>query len=227
MTAQAPDLSPERTLADLAVSVAGASRVFHRHGLDFCCHGKVSLANACADRELEVDALIAELEREERNDDTRFQSWDDVDLDALIAHILTRYHEPLRAELPRLIAMALKVENVHSEKPACPRGLGSFLQFMQSEIESHMGKEEEVLFPLIISGLGTQAKMPVMVLEREHDDHGQNLAKLRELARNFEAPPEACGTWRALYLGLAELERELMEHIALENNVLFPRALRG
>ena len=220
-------ITPDQTLADLATSRAGASRVFQRHGLDFCCHGRISLKEACASKDLDPGALIQELEREEREDDSNFQRWDESNLVDLITHILMRYHEPLKTELPRLLEMAQKVERVHGEKPTCPKGLADHLRHMQAEIESHLAKEEEILFPLISSGRGQQAQMPVMVMEQEHDDHGKNLGRLRELAHNFEPPAEACGTWRALYLGLSELERDLMEHIALENNVLFPRALRG
>jgi regulator of cell morphogenesis and NO signaling len=98
---------------------------------------------------------------------------------------------------------------------------------MRDELESHMQKEEHVLFPLILAGRGALAAAPIRVMEREHEDHGRNLERLRELAHDFAPPLDACGTWRALYLGLEELEREIMEHIHLENHVLFPRALRA
>jgi regulator of cell morphogenesis and NO signaling len=94
-------------------------------------------------------------------------------------------------------------------------------------MESHMQKEEQILFPMIRAGRGRMALMPVQVMEQEHRDHGENLALMRKLASDFVAPEEACNTWRALYLGLAELESELMAHISLENHVLFPRALRS
>ena len=98
---------------------------------------------------------------------------------------------------------------------------------MAEALEEHMQKEEQVLFPMIRGGRGRMARMPVQVLEEEHRDHAQNLARMRELAGDFDPPAEACGTWRALYLGLHELEAEIMQHVHLENHVLFPRALRG
>lgn len=220
-------ITPDQTLADLAVHHAGASRVFHRHRLDFCCHGRVSLASVCEAKQLDVAELIAELEREEENSEGPRERWDEASLDSLIEHLLTQFHEAHRAELPRLIEMAQKVESVHGDKPACPRGLAAALTHVQHEMESHMQKEEQILFPMIRAGQGAQAVMPVQVMEREHDDHGKNLGILRELAHDFEPPADACNTWRALYLGLAALERDLMEHISLENNVLFPRALRS
>lgn len=215
------------TLADLAVTRAGASRVFHRLGLDFCCHGQRSLEDACAERGLDVGELVAALEAEEAPADAPFERWDEGTLDDLIEHVLARFHEPHRAELPRLLEMAQKVERVHGDKAACPRGLAQHLEELATELEQHMQKEEQVLFPLLRDGRGALAAMPIQIMEQEHRDHGANLERLRELTNDYTPPPEACGTWSALYLGLAEFQRDLMDHIHLENNVLFPRALRG
>lgn len=226
MSTTSTTLSPLSTLADLATAHAGASRVFHRHQLDFCCHGRVTLEAACAEHRLDVGALINELAAEQSRD-TSFRAWDHAPLPELIAHLLTRFHDDHRVELPRLIAAAAKVEHVHGDNPQCPRGLASHLTRMNEELEDHMQKEEQVLFPLIERGHGAMAAMPVQVLEHEHRDHALNLQRLRKLAHDFAPPVEACNTWRALYLGLAALERDLMEHIHLENNVLFPRALRS
>ncbi len=219
-------ITPTTTVADLAVLFPGASRVLYRHKLDFCCHGHVSMLEACKEAGLDVDVILAEI-RKEAPSDPNFEAWNEQTLDALIEHLLTSYHAAHREEVPRLVAMARKVESVHGEKASCPKGLAKHLEFMSEELEAHMQKEEEVLFPLIQSGRGQMAVMPVQVMEQEHRDHGQNLARLREFAHDFQPPEEACGTWRALYLGLGELERDLMNHIHLENNILFPRALRG
>lgn len=219
-------IRPDTTLADLATTRAGASRVFHRHGLDFCCHGRISLAKACEEHKLDVEALLAELRaEEERTKD--FEPWDERALPLVVEHLLVHYHQRHREELPRLIFAARKVEAVHGEKPSCPKGLAAHLERISEELEDHMQKEEQVLFPMVLSGRGAMAAMPVQVLEMEHNDHARNLQRSRALAHDFIPPPEACGTWRALYLGLEELERELMQHIHLENNVLFPRALRS
>ncbi len=219
-------IAPTATLADLAVRHAGASRVFHRHGLDFCCHGRVSLDDACRERGLDARQLIAEL-HEALAAAPDEASIADAPLPELIEHILGRYHAAHREEIPRLLAMARKVESVHGDKPECPRGVADHLAHMGEELELHMQKEEQVLFPIVLAGRGAMAAMPVSVLEGEHQDHGKHLARLRGLADDYSPPECACNTWRALYLGLADLERELMEHIHLENNVLFPRALRA
>jgi regulator of cell morphogenesis and NO signaling len=219
-------LPRHRSLAELATRRSGAALVFHRFGLDFCCHGQETLGAACARRGLDPAGLERELAEAERRVPAEVH-WDERPLAELVEHVLERYHAAHRAELPRLIEMARKVERVHAEKPSAPRGLADFLEHLARSLEEHMQKEEQVLFPLIRAGRGRMAAMPVQVMEREHEDHGRNLARLRALTNDHRAPDEACTTWRALYLGLADLERELMQHIHLENNVLFPRALRS
>lgn len=226
MTTTRQPIQPDQTVGQLASNLPGASRVFHRHGLDFCCGGQVSLAEACASAGLDADSVIAEIQ-DEASESGSFERWDARPLPEVIDHILEHFHEPHRQELPRLLAMARKVENVHAEKSSCPRGLAEHLERISEEMELHMQKEEQVLFPLLRSGRGRMAATPIQAMEQEHRDHGKNLERLRELTSEYTPPPDACGTWNALYLGLAELERELMEHIHTENNILFPRALRG
>ena len=221
-----PPIAAESTLADLATTHAGASRVFQRHGLDFCCNGKVTVAEACWRRGLDPAQILAELRAEVRPAAPESR-WDARPLDDLVQHVLDRYHAGHRRELPRLLQLAAKVERVHADKPACPRGLFARLQHVGDELEQHMQKEEQVLFPMLRSGVGAMAAGPIQVMEEEHVGHGHNLAEIRRLAHDFVPPPEACNTWRALYVGLAELEREVMQHIHLENHVLFPRVLAG
>ena len=217
-------VDPATTLADLATDWAGASRVFHRHDLDFCCQGNRSLAEACRERRLDVGELVRELEREIQpraaDDD-----WRTRPAAQLIAHILEAFHEDHRRELPRLVELAEKVERVHAGKPGCPVGLGAHLRGMQQRLEQHMQKEEQILFPMLLAGANAQARMPIEVMTAEHDEHAVDLRRSRELAAEFLPPEHACTTWRALYLGLDAFERAVMEHIHLENHVLFPAAL--
>jgi regulator of cell morphogenesis and NO signaling len=217
-------ITADHTLAELAATRAGAARVFYRHGLDFCCHGRVSLSEVCTKKQLDLDALVREIEAEAPLAPS-FERWDARPLAEVVSHVITDFHEPHRAELTRLLAMARKVEQVHADNPERPRGLADHVESMQLELGQHMQKEELVLFPLIVAGRGRAAAIPIQVLEEEHDDHAKSLARLRVLTDDFHAPEGACVTWKALYLGLAELEQLLMEHIHLENNVLFPRAL--
>lgn len=220
----------ERTLADLALASPTATRVFHRHGLDFCCGGRESLADSCQKAGLDVAQVSAELDAEAASTAASAgseRSWADAPLHDLIEHLLGHFHADHREELPRLIAMAHKVESVHGDKPNCPRGLARHLESMMESLEDHMQKEEEILFPAIEAGRGPETGTPVRVMESEHRDHGRNLERMSELAHGYEPPPEACNTWKALYLGLRQLQEDLMQHIHLENHILFPRALTG
>jgi regulator of cell morphogenesis and NO signaling len=214
----------ERTLGELVTANPGAAKVFHKYRLDFCCGGKQSLEQACAVSGLDPETVLREIDgaAESGADGTQ---WDLRPVEELVRHILERYHTPLRTELPRLIALARTVERVHAGKPDRPEGLADHLTDVREAVESHLAKEEQILFPLILAGRGQRAFMPVQVMVKEHEDHGQSLRRIRELTGDLTLPAHACATWRELYRSLERLEVELMDHIHLENNVLFPRAL--
>ncbi len=215
---------PPTTLADLAVSHPAASRVFHRHGLDFCCHGGKPLADACAERGLSAEGVLAEI-RSEESAAPDLPRWHERPVPELIEHIVSFYHRRLREELPELVALATRVENRHAEKASCPRGLRTHLEEVHQAVLEHLAKEETVLFPMILGGRGRMVAGPIYVMESEHVDHAESLQKTRTLTHDLVAPEEACPTWRALYLRLQQLEVELMDHIHLENNILFRRVL--
>lgn len=219
-------ISPATTLAELAVRHPAASRVFHRHGLDFCCHGRRPLAEACEERGLTPAGVIAEIKGEEATAPD-LPRWDERPLAELVHHIVDLYHQRLRVELPELVSLAAKVEARHAEKASCPRGLRAHLEETYQSVIEHLAKEEQILFPMILAGRGRMAAGPIHVMEAEHDDHAKNLRETRRLTADLVAPEEACPTWRALYLRLAAFEAELMDHIHLENNVLFRRVLAG
>jgi regulator of cell morphogenesis and NO signaling len=219
-------MSTDRTLGDLVAASPAAAKVLSRYRLDYCCGGKQSLEEACAAGHVDTQAVLGELAAVEARsaDDVR---WTERPIAELIHHILERYHAPLRTEIPRLVELARQVERVHADKPDCPRGLAELLMEVQAAVESHLAKEEQILFPLILSGRGRLAHMPVQVMVQEHEDHGRNLRRIRELTQDLRLPDEACASWRELYRALGELEAELVDHIHLENNILFPRALAG
>jgi regulator of cell morphogenesis and NO signaling len=153
--------------------------------------------------------------------------WAERPLDELIWHVLDRYHAPLRREIPRLIELSRLVERVHADRPDRPPGLADLLEEVHQAVEGHLAKEEKILFPLILAGRGQMAHMPVQVMVQEHEDHGQSLRRIRGLTKGFRPPEDACASWCELYRALARFEVELMDHIDLENNILFPRALAG
>lgn len=213
------------SLGELARANPAATRVFLRHRLDFCCGGHRTLAEACAPKGLDPDAVLRELDQVAARAGHQ-ASWDHRSLTELVDHIEAYYHTAIRRDLPALIEAARRVERVHADKPAVPAGLAGVLTTMLDELSHHMAKEETVLFPLIRRGArGEAVYMPIRMMEHEHDGHGHQLAEIRALTHDLEIPSCACATWIALYRGLATFEAELMEHVHLENNIVFARAL--
>ncbi|SCB26740.1 iron-sulfur cluster repair protein YtfE [Cupriavidus alkaliphilus] len=217
----------DHSLGQLARQIPGATRIFHDHGLDFCCGGKQTLRDAAQQKGLDaaaVAAIAAQLHVLQDEADPSAQDWNTAAPAALIEHILVRFHARHREQLPELIRLARRVEQVHGERSECPLGLADHLSEMLGELESHMQKEEQVLFPMLLRGLHAAASRPIAVMRAEHDDHGVALQRLADLTDDITLPRAACNTWRALYLGLRTLRQDLMEHIHLENNVLFEGA---
>ncbi len=220
-------IATDQSLASLVESHPGAARVFFRHRLDFCCGGRRTLAEAAAARGLDPAALAAEIAEEDAATEEQPIDWSARPLDELIDHILERFHEGHRREVPRLLELARKCDRVHGGREDFSSELLPHLERVAFSLEEHMQKEEQVLFPMLRAGVGRGAAMPINVMMQEHDDHGANLTRTRELCNDFRVPEDACTSWRALYAGLEELEQELMRHVHIENNVLFPRVLAG
>jgi regulator of cell morphogenesis and NO signaling len=222
------NLTAETKVGDVATEHPLATRVFSRHGIDYCCGGGLPLGEACAASGADASAVIAEIEEELGGTQEPDVRWDEAPLADLIEHILRRHHDRLKEELPRLGQMARKVHEVHGDKD--PDNLGGMLQTflaIQADIDQHLMKEEQILFPAILNGQGAMVGGPIHVMETEHDQLGEMLRRLREFTRDYVVPEGACNTWRALWVGLEELERDLHEHIHLENNILHKRALSG
>ena len=217
-TAQ-PILSTDQQIGQIAVQLPGATAVFRRLKLDFCCGGQVSLSKAAAEKGLDPNAVLAELSALQRSDTVP----EAASPSALIDHIVARYHDVHRAQLPELIRMARRVEAVHRENPEVPAGLADLLEEMNEELQSHMLKEEQVLFPMLKAGGNPMVGQPIGMMRSEHVDHGEALDKLNELTNDATPPLGACNTWRALYAGIGQLGDDLINHIHLENNVLFPQ----
>lgn len=212
-------IHPQESIGQIAVQLPGATAVFRRLKLDFCCGGQVALSEAVAAKGLDLQAVLAELSGLQRTDELPLAG----DPNALIDHVLARYHAVHRAQLPELIRMAHRVEAVHRNNPGVPAGLGDFLEGMEQDLLDHMAKEEAMLFPLLRVGGQGLAGEPIDMMRSEHLDHGAALDQVLALTNDATPPPGACNTWRALYAGLAQLKEDLINHIHLENNVLFPQ----
>lgn len=213
-----------QSLGQLARRIPGATRLFDSHQLDFCCGGNHSLRSAATKAGVDPAPIVLALQalegREAANGE---RDWSDATSPELVDHLLTRYHAVHREQLPELIRLARKVEQVHGERADCPHGLADHLSAMAQELESHMRKEEDVLFPMITRGDGRLSGAPITMMRHEHDEHGAALRRLAELTDDITPPRAACTTWRALYAGLRTFRQDLVTHIHTENNILFER----
>ena len=209
----------QQAIGQIAVELPGATAIFRRLKLDFCCGGQIPLAQACEQKQLDTAAVLQELARLDRPaHEVPPQS-----PDAMIDHILERFHAVHREQLPELIRMARRVEAVHRDSPHVPRGLADHLEAMEAELLDHMEKEETVLFPVLRQGAQSGIEVPIQIMRDEHTGHGEQLERLMALTNDANPPPGACNTWRALYAGIGQLSDDLISHIHTENNLLFPQ----
>lgn len=218
-------INANQSLGQLATTIAGATGVFHQYKLDFCCGGSRTLAEVAAERGLDVTAILNQLQALQQQIGAK--DWRSAKPAELVQHILQRFHAKHREQLPELMRLARRVETVHADHPQCPTGLAEHLSHMLQELESHMLKEEQILFPMLCNGFYPAG--PIHVMQHEHLQHGDALGDMLKLAHDLVLPDGACNTWTALYLGLTELKEDLMEHILLENEILFvePAAQKG
>jgi regulator of cell morphogenesis and NO signaling len=211
-----------RTVGDIATTLPGATAVFRGFKIDFCCNGDLTLNEAANRRGVELAELegrLSALSKEASSDDDPAM----MDSEKLIDHIQACYHEAHRQALPELIKLSRKVEAVHRDNPRVPAGLADVLQRLEKELELHMSKEEATLFPAMREAGKNNLVAAIGELRHEHDDHGAALRRMESLTDDFTLPEEACRSWQALYVGVAQFAEDLMEHIHLENNILFPR----
>jgi regulator of cell morphogenesis and NO signaling len=227
----------QTTVSELARAIPASTRVFHQYGIDFCCGGGRTLAEASQAKGIALEGLLDELEKAERLPDSESsRDWNAATAASLIDHILEKHHAYLRSEMPRLAGMLAKVIDVHGDRhPDLLRPLAPVYSALQRELDEHMWKEENILFPLI--RLMEQARSlgeapprmpvggPIQMMEMEHESAGNALRQLRQISADYQPPEDACNTYRALLDGLKTMEADLHEHIHLENNILFPKAL--
>ncbi|WP_294637206.1 DUF542 domain-containing protein [uncultured Aquabacterium sp.] len=206
----------------LARAIPGATRVFHQHDLDFCTGGRQTLRDAALAKGLDVGLLEAELDAIKPGA-MREVNWARASTPALVEHILERYHARHRAVLPDLEQRAEEVEASHAAHPACPHGLAHHLRRIHHALNRHMRQQEDVLFPLIAEGLASQATDALDAMRQAHRHLADLLTTLATLTDGFTPPDEAPADWRALYVGARSLKEDLMEHLYLENQVLFER----
>jgi regulator of cell morphogenesis and NO signaling len=232
-----------KTLRELAVELPYAPRVFENLGIDYCCGGKRPLQEACAQSRVALETVVEHLEMAEAavrdNHQAAAKNWAKGSIGELIDQIVQRHHAYVRQESPRLQQLFAKVAPKHGERhPELIRVSGLF-DSLVAELAVHMMKEEQILFPYIlrmeeshISGepappscFGT-VRNPIAMMLSEHDSAGELLKQIRKETGDLKAPEDACVSYQALYRDLLAFEADLHQHIHLENNILFPRALK-
>jgi len=227
----------EQTVRDLASRNPAAARIFEKFGIDYCCGGERSLAQACSAAKVSIREVADALEappspqREDRD-------WQNGSLAELAEYIVERHHRFARQEIQRLIPLFARVVGAHGQNHAELEQIQSSFQALAEELTLHLIKEERMLFPYIeqlesavccggrlaLPMFGT-VQNPVRMMAMEHDSAGELLRGMRDLANGYALPPDACVSFKALYQALQEFEADLHQHIHLENNTLFPRAV--
>ena len=229
----------EKTIRELALESSSATRVFEKLGIDYCCGGDKPLDEACRAVGLPVEQVQAALDAAKQQAAPAGKSWQIEPLTDLIAHINATHHKFVRQEIARLGPLFEKVCGVHGQNHPELLQIRRVFGDLAQELTSHMMKEEMVLFPFIARmeeaviarepvvppPFGTVAN-PVSMMEHEHDNAGIALKVMRSASNDYTAPEGACASYQALYQALAEFEADLHQHIHLENNILFPRALK-
>jgi len=215
-----------------------AADVFSNYGIDFCCGGKISVAEACANAKTEESIVISALENLQNKSGSAVHDFDSWNIGFLADYIQNTHHQYVSKAIPQILPLAQKVADVHGEHHPEVIVINDLFSDLADELLSHMQKEEQILFPYIKklvvdesagkcndpSCFGSIAS-PISVMEAEHENAGLILKELFKLSDGYTPPEDACNTFRVLYGKLKEFEDDLHRHIHLENNILFPKAI--
>jgi regulator of cell morphogenesis and NO signaling len=218
-------------LGEIVNGVPGSAQVFEAFGLDYCCGGQHSLADAC---EMRGASIASVLEALEALDEEASTDWPEMGPTELVDHLESTHHVYLRRELPRLEALAEKVASVHGGRHGELLDLLADVKELREELEPHLDKEEQVLFPMIRQVGAADGPValdcgslrnPISVMLMEHDAAGALLQQIRERTGGYAVPADGCASYRALFEGLGELETDTHLHVHKENNLLFPAVI--
>ena len=232
-------LAATKTLGEIAAEMPCATREFEKLGIDYCCGGSRTLSEACAEANISVDDALARLEKSlAATQPGDSKDWQNQFLADLIGHITSTHHVFVREESPRIEALTAKVVGVHGKNHPELMQVQKIFSALAEELSVHLMKEEQVLFPYVVrmeeSVLASEPAPPAMfgtvvnpvrMMMQEHDGAGDALRSLRSVTNDYTLPGDACISYRTLYQALQGFESDLHEHIHLENNILFPRAV--
>lgn len=228
-------MSNQKTVGELVTEDIRTATIFKKFGIDFCCGGGKPIQEACEEKGANYDNLMTEIQSimNDLEPDVDFQS---MPLETLIDHIYDKHHKYIYENGPITAQFVNKVAHVHGERHPETVEVAKVYNELLSELNHHMMKEENVLFPYIKSLIAKQADQsgsvlspfvsnPIRMMEIEHDSAGDMLKKLRGLTSEYTPPADACNTYKAAYANLKALEDDIHIHIHLENNILFPKAI--
>ena len=229
----------EITLGEIVSKDYRAATFFERYGLDYCCGGKRSVAEACRAKGVDPAIVLADLERLDEGGATlTAPDYESCGPERIIDHIVTCHHAFVRAALPRLTTLLVKLCEVHGARHPELHNVARHFGHLRQELESHLLKEEEVLFPYIRalaqasrdktappSNIFGTVRNPIRMMEAEHQGAGNELILIHELTGGHRAPTDGCATYQTAMRELAAFERDLFLHIHLENNILFRKAI--
>jgi len=230
-------ITKQKTVASVVTENIKTAHVFKKHGIDFCCGGGITIEKACKKNDVDYDILKNELEGIDNNISNTY-NYDSWNLSFLIDYIVNIHHKYVELSIPLLIEYASKVANVHGHHYKEVVEINELVIEVSNELIVHMKREELILFPFIkqlviandnntkltLPDFGT-VNNPINMMENEHEKAGDVFKQIAKLSNNYAPPEEACNTFRALYSKLNEFEQDLHQHIHLENNILFPKAI--
>ncbi|HSC54885.1 MAG TPA: iron-sulfur cluster repair di-iron protein [Phnomibacter sp.] len=227
-------ISAQTIIGELVASDYRTAAVFKRNGVDFCCNGNTTISDACQKKKIDELALIEDLVAitSSTNSDTNvdFQSWP---LDLLADYIEKRHHRYVELKIREITPFLNKVARVHGERHPELLEVESLFRASAIELSEHMIKEERIVFPFVrqlvtgaetVSGLRS-VQQPIAVMMNEHSAEGERFRRIAEITNDYTPPADACNTYMVTFKLLQEFEENLHEHIHLENNILFPKAI--
>jgi regulator of cell morphogenesis and NO signaling len=225
-------LDPQTSVGQIVLDYPQAVRAFESFGIDYCCGGKRPLAEACRVANVSVELVLDRLDGPATETRVGEDYWKSAPLIELADHIVSRHHGYVRQESQMLKDLAAKVVARHGTRHPELARIAHLFDTVADDLASHMLKEEQVLFPMIgrmeesSQNLPCSVQFPIRQMMVEHDAAGESTSAIRALASGYHPPADACASFRALYQGLEEFEKDLHRHVHLENNILFPRAMQ-
>ncbi|MEZ6093433.1 MAG: iron-sulfur cluster repair di-iron protein [Pirellulaceae bacterium] len=219
----------DSTVGEIVAARPATGRIFELVGIDYCCGGGTQLKAAAAEKAIDANQLLNALLVVGANPtSTTERNWQKATLDELMEHIVTTHHAWLRRELPPLLATTQTVLRVHGDSHPELAEVAKTLTNINDAVLPHLDEEETKVFPALRKLAGGNPpdgiESQLVALRSDHDELGEQLHRLRELTKGFTVPEDACAKYREMLTGLESLEKDMLQHVHLENNILLPRA---